>query len=55
MHASCFNDIQCKPVPKNFNIKKLTLPERQENDGLDGEKLDYWIIGAQQIPSSKVE
>ena len=33
----------------------LTLPEWEEDDGLDGEELEYWIEGPQQILGGEVE
>jgi len=32
-----------------------TLPERQEDDGLDGKKLKYWIVRPQKVFSGEVE
>ena len=37
----------------NNNI--CTLPERQEDDGLDGEKLEDWVVRPEKIFSGKVE
>ena len=31
------------------------MPERQKDDGLDGEKLQNWIVGRQQVSGGEVE
>lgn len=33
----------------------LTLPERQKDDGLDGEELEYWIEGLEHFPGGAEE
>ena len=33
----------------------LALPEREEDDGLDGEELEDWVVGAQQLARRLVE
>jgi len=34
---------------------KRTLPEGQEDDGLDREELEYWIIRSEEVLRGKVE
>lgn len=32
-----------------------TLPEGEEDDGFDGEELEYWLEWSQEVPGSEVE
>lgn len=32
-----------------------TLPEGEEDDGFDGEELEYWLKRSQEVPGSEVE
>ena len=36
-------------------ISLLTLPEREEDDGLDSEELEYGVEGLEEVPRREVE
>jgi len=40
---------------ENQKTGKLTLPEWKEDDGLDREKLQHWIVGSEKLLSGRVE
>jgi hypothetical protein len=39
----------------NYKEPDAHLPEREEDDRLDGEELEYRVVGAQQVLGGKVE
>ena len=53
MNPSLLTILTTVPVLKTET--KRTLPEGQEDDGLDREELEYWIIRSEEVLRGKVE
>ena len=50
----------CHPFPEKIKIKKkiifqFTLPERQEDNRLDGSELKNWVERPEKVPGGIVE